>query len=72
MPTADGHSYLNVRIESYSTRTGDGAVVREDTRERIRFRSFFADRGFTPLTPGERVWCELSPNGDVVNLTRLH
>jgi hypothetical protein len=68
----NGSLFLYVCVAAYDPRSGSGAVIREDTSERLTFERFFADRSFTPLTPGECVWCELSPCGGVVNLTRLH
>jgi hypothetical protein len=69
---ADGSMFLWARVAEYNPRTGEGAVIREDTGARLDLRYFFADQKLSPLTPGEQVHCELSPGGEVINLIRMH
>jgi len=72
-PAAVGHSvFVDVRVAAYNARSGAGAVVREDTGERLDFYGFHSDLCNNTLTPGERVWGEIDFYGDVVNLIRLN
>lgn len=69
---ADGSLFLWARVVEFNPRTGEGAIVREDTGARLELKNFFADQNLAALRPGEQVHCELSPGGEVVNVLRLH